>query len=255
MSHQPSRKRLMDNTLYVGLSRQMTLRRELDIVANNIANANTTGFKVESLLVGEQPMSPATTFGAPGPVKFVLDRGVARNFGQGSLSKTDSTFDLGLEGQGFFKISTPDGERYTRDGHFRMDDLGRLTTQDGRPVMDEGGGEITVDPEKGAVLIARDGTISQGTERVGKVGVVKFDSQSVLEKIGDNLYKNTSNLQPAVASDTYVRQGMLESSNVNTIAEMTHMLEVTRAYESMAKMMDNSADLSNRTITRLGRVQ
>ncbi len=245
----------MDNTLYVGLSRQMTLRRELDIIANNIANADTTGFKVESLMVGEAPQAPAQTFGAPKPVKFVLDRGVARDFGQGSLHRTEGALDVAIEGPGFFKISTPEGERYTRDGHFRMDELGRVTTQDGKAVLDEGGGEITIDPEKGAVMIGRDGTVSQGTERVGKIGAVTFDSLSVLEKTGDNLYKNTSNSQPAPASASLIRQGMLESSNVNSIAQITRMLEVTRAYESMAKMMDNAADLSRRSIERMGRVQ
>ncbi len=245
----------MDNTLYVGLSRQMTLRRELDIIANNIANADTTGFKVESLMVGEAPQAPAQTFSAPKPVKFVLDRGVARDFGQGALHRTEGTLDVAIEGPGFFKISTPEGERYTRDGHFRMDELGRVTTQDGKAVLDEGGGEITIDPQKGAVMIGRDGTVSQGSERVGKIGAVTFDSLSVLEKNGDNLYKNTSNSQPAPASASLIRQGMLESSNVNSIAQITRMLEVTRAYESMAKMMDNAADLSRRSIERMGRVQ
>ena len=245
----------MDNALYVGLSRQMTLRRELDIVANNIANADTTGFKVESLMLETAARAPAVTQGGPKPVKFVLDSGVARDFTGGALHKTDAPFDLGIEGQGFFKITTAEGERYTRDGHFRMDDAGKLTTQDGKAVLDEGGGEITVDPIKGPLTIATDGTVSQGTERVGKVGVVRFDTLSVLEKAGDNLYRNTSNQQPQAAPDARVHQGMLESSNVNTVLEITRMMEVTRAYESMAKMMDSNADLSRRSIERMGRVQ
>jgi len=229
----------------------MTLRRELDIVANNIANADTTGFKVESLMLETAPRSPAVTQGGPKPVKFVLDSGVARDFTPGALRKTDAPFDLGIEGQGFFKITTPEGERYTRDGRFRMDDTGRLTTQDGKAVLDEGGGEVTIDPLKGAVTIASDGTVSQGTERIGKVAVVRFDSLSALEKSGDNLYRNTSNLQPQPAPDARVHQGMLEGSNVNTVLEITRMMEVTRAYESMAKMMDSNADLSRRPIERV----
>ena len=245
----------MDNALYVGLSRQMTLRRELDIVANNIANADTTGFKVESLMLETAPRSPAMTQGGPSPVKFVLDSGVARDFTQGALRKTEATFDLGIEGQGFFKVTTPEGERYTRDGHFRMDDTGRLTTQSGQGVLDEGGGEITIDPQKGPVTIATDGTVSQGNERIGKVGVARFDTLSILEKAGDNLYRNTSNSQPQAAPDARVHQGMLENSNVKTVLEITRMMEVTRAYESMAKMMDSNADLSRRSIERMGRVQ
>ncbi|MBR7619033.1 flagellar basal-body rod protein FlgF [Phenylobacterium sp. 20VBR1] len=245
----------MDNALYVGLSRQMTLRRELDIVANNIANADTTGFKVESLMLETAPRSPAMTQGGPKPVKFVLDSGVARDFTPGGLHKTDAPFDLGIEGMGFFKISTPEGERYTRDGRFRMDDTGKLTTQDGKAVLDDGGGEISIDPQKGAVTIATDGTVSQGNERVGKVAVARFDTLSILEKTGDNLYRNTSNQQPQAATDARVHQGMLESSNVKTVLEITRMMEVTRAYESMAKMMDSTADLSRRSIERMGKVQ
>jgi len=245
----------MDNALYVGLSRQMTLRRELDIVANNIANANTTGFKVESLMVATEPLAPAMTQGGPKPVKFVLDRGLARDFGQGQLRSTGATFDLGVEGTGFFKVATTGGERYTRDGHFRMDDTGKLTTQAGQAVLDESGGEIVIDPEKGAVTIAKDGIVSQGAERIGKIGVVRFDTLSTLEKAGDNLYRNTSNQAPVAAPDVQVHQGMLEGSNVQSISEITRMMEVTRAYESMAKMMDSNADLSRRSVERMGRLQ
>ena len=245
----------MENAAYVGLSRQMTLRRELDIVANNIANADTSGFKVESLMVETNPKAPAVTLDGPKPVKFVLDTGVARDFGQGPIRKTDAPLDLAIEGQGFFKISTPDGERYTRDGRFRLDDRGRLVTQAGQAVLDEGGGEITLEPDKGAITVAADGAVSQGIERVGKVGVVRFDALSALEKSGDNLFRNTSNQQPQPASSALVRQGALEGSNVNSINEITRMLEVTRAYESMAKMMDSTADLSRRAVERMGRVQ
>lgn len=245
----------MDNALYVGLSRQMTLRHELDIVANNIANADTTGFKVENLLVKTEPKSPAVTLDGPRPVKFVIDTGVARDFSQGTLKTTGSPLDLAIEGQAFFKLNTPDGERYTRDGHFRLDDTGKVVTQNGQPVADAGGGELLIDPQKGPIAIAADGTVSQGSEQVGKIGVVRFDSLSVLEKTGDNLYRNTSNQQGQPAPDARVRQGMLEGSNVNTIAQITKMLEVTRAYESMAKMMDSTATLSRDSISRLGKVQ
>lgn len=245
----------MDNALYVGLSRQMVLRREMDIVANNIANADTSGFKVESLMTKEEPGPPAFTLQGPKPVKFVAADGVARDFGQGGLRRTDAPLDLAIEGQGFFKVTTKDGDRYTRDGRFRTDDLGRLTTQAGQTVADEGGGEITLDLQKGQITIAPDGTVSQGSERVGKVGVYKFDALSVLEKKGDNLLANTSNSQPAPAIDAKVRQGMLEESNVKPILEITRMIEVSRAYEQVTRMMDSQAELTRSTITRMGRLQ
>ncbi|MDB5615832.1 flagellar basal-body rod protein FlgF, partial [Tardiphaga sp.] len=233
----------MDNALYVGLSRQQVLRREMDIVANNIANADTTGFKVESLITKEQPGPPAFTLQGPRPIKFVAADGVARDFGQGGLHRTDAPLDLAIEGQGFFKVTTKDGDRYTRDGRFRMDDTGRLATQAGQLVLDEGGGEIALDLQKGQITVASDGTVSQGSERVGKVGVFKFDALSVLEKTGDNLLQNTSNSQPAPATEAKVRQGMLESSNVNPIVEITRMIEISRAYEQTSRMMDSEAEL------------
>jgi flagellar basal-body rod protein FlgF len=245
----------MDNALYVGLSRQIVLRREMDIIANNIANADTSGFKVESLMTKTTPQAPAFTQGGPKPVKFVTSDGVARDFGQGQLRRTDAPLDLGIEGQGFFRVNTDAGERFTRDGRFRTDEIGRLVTQGGSPVADEGGGEIILDPEKGPVSIAVDGTVTQGLERVGKVGVFNFQNLSVLEKTGDNLLRNTSNDQPQPALEARLRQGLLEGSNVQPILEITRMIEVSRAYEQMAKMMDSNADLSRRTVERMGRVQ
>ncbi len=163
----------MDNAVYVGLSRQMVLRRELDLIANNVANANTVGFKVESLLARTEPGAPASNDGAPRPVKFVLDGGVARDFTQGGLFSTGSDLDVGIEGDGFFEVATDEGPRYTRDGRFTLDELGRITTQAGDPVAGEGGGEIIINPENGAVTIGPDGAISQGENLLGRIAVMR----------------------------------------------------------------------------------
>ena len=243
----------MDNTLYVSLSRQMTLRREMDIIANNIANADTTGFKVENLMVRTEPARPAHMSDGPNPVKFVLDDGVARDFTQGSMRATGAAFDLGIEGKGFFKVDTAAGDRFTRDGRFTLSPEGKLTTQDGDAVQGESG-EIILDPAKGPVAIAQDGTISQAGEKVGKVGVFLFDDRSVLAKDRGNLLKNTSNAEPNPDTASRVRQGMLEGSNVNPILQITRMIEVSRAYESVVRTIENTADLSKRAVERLGRV-
>ncbi len=245
----------MDNAIYVGLSRQMVLRKEMDIIANNIANMDTTGFKVESMIQKTDPAEPAYTFGGPRPVKFVSPDGVARDFGQGSLVKTDGQLDMAIEGKGFFQVRTPDGARFTRDGRFTTDTTGRLVTQAGHPVLDEGGGEIQIDGEKGQVSVGADGTLSQGNERIGKVGMYAFANAGVLEKAGDNLYRNGSNQQAEVATDARLRQGYLESSNVKPVLEITRMVEVSRAYERTAKMIDSEADLSRRSVERLGKLQ
>jgi flagellar basal-body rod protein FlgF len=245
----------MDNALYVGLSRQMTLRRELDIVANNIANANTTGFKVEELMVRTEPAKPSRTAGGSYPVKFVLDDGVARDFGQGALNQTGGDFDVAIEGQGFFKVSTAGGERYTRDGRFTMNPDGKMVTQNGQPVLDEGGGEIQIDPLRGPVTIAKDGTMSQGAERIGKLGVVRPADLASFRKDGDNLYRNSTNEAPQQVTAAVVHQGMLEASNVQSITQITKLIEVSRAYESVAKMMDQTTELSRSAVERMGKVQ
>jgi flagellar basal-body rod protein FlgF len=244
----------MDNALYVGLSRQMTLQRQLDIVANNIANADTAGFKTEKPLFRTEPKSPARTADGPKPIKFVIDAGLTRDFSQGALRTTNSAFDLAIDGAGFFQIQTPEGERYTRDGHFRLDETGRIVTQAGQAVLDARGAEVIIDPKKGALEIARDGSMSQGIEQVGRLGVVNFDSLSDLEKSGDNQFRNTSNQQPQPAPGSLLRQGMLEGSNVNPVLQVTDMIQVTRAYESLARMMESTQELSRRTVERLGRV-
>lgn len=243
----------MDNAMYVVLSRQMTLKRELDIVANNLANADTTGFKVETLQVKTDPQTPARMADGPKALKFVLDDEVTRDFTQGSMQQTGGTFDLAIDGRGFFKVQTADGERYTRDGRFTLSPEGKLTTQSGDPVMGDGG-EIQIDPTLGPVNIAQDGTISQGTQRVGKLDVAAFADLSALQKDGDNLYKNVSNIQPTPATAAMVRQGMLEGSNVNSILQVTKLIEISRSYESMARTMDNVSSLSRSAVERLGKV-
>jgi flagellar basal-body rod protein FlgF len=245
----------MDNALYVGLSRQMVLRREMDIVANNIANTDTTGFKVEGLLQKTDPARPAMNAVGPRSVKYVADAGVARNFGQGGLRRTDAPLDVAIDGRGFLQVTTAGGPRFTRDGRLRLDDQGRIVTQAGQAVADDGGGEISIDPAKGAITIAEDGTVTQGEERVGKIGVFNFAALSTLEKVGDNLYRDTSNQPAQPSTEAKVRQGMLEGSNVTPVLEITRMIEVSRAYEQMSRLMDSEAELSKSAVQRMGRIQ
>lgn len=247
----------MDNAALIALSRQVVLRRQLDVVANNIANADTTGFKVEQLIVETEDQRRASNLGVDGPGRFVLDQGVGRDFSQGAIRQTGRPLDVAIDAEGvFFRIGGAGGgpERYTRDGAFTTDEQGRLTTRQGLPVLDETGAEIILDPTLGEPTIAQDGTISQGGEAVGRLGVVRFDVLAVLSKDGDDLYRNTSNETPPDAPDAVLRQGMLEGSNVQTLAEITTLIEIQRAYESMARLVEQSNDLSRRAVERLGRV-
>ena len=234
----------MENATYIGLSRQMTLRRELDVVANNIANANTTGFKVEQLLIGSEVGARARNDNVRPGVSFVLDNGVGRDFGQGALTQTSRPLDFAIDGEGtFFKLQDGAGEAYTRDGAFTLDPEGRLTTQGGVPVLGDAG-EIILNPALGEIAVGSDGTITQNGQLTGRLSLVRFDS----------LAANRSNAVAIDATDARIKQGMLENSNVNSILEITNLIEVSRAYESITRMIEQTTDLSKRAVERLGRV-
>ena len=251
----------MDNALYVGLSKQMLLGRELDITANNLANANTTGFKVETLMSTADPQRAKGMSIGSAPVQFVADNGVARDFSQGPLQSTGAPLDLAIMGQGFFQVSTANGTRFTRDGRFATDAQGQLVTQSGDPVLDAGGSPITLNPQGGTPNIGGDGTITQtipgqtSVQTVGKVGVVSFDDMSSLTKEGAGLFSNTTNAASTPVTGQVLRQGMLEGSNVQSITQVTDLIRISRAYDMISQMMNSTSSLSATAVQRLGTVQ
>ena len=247
----------MNNALYVGLSRQMTLQRQMNVIANNIANSDTVGFKVEGLMVGEDVERPATKgFSPPGinsKVSFVHDSGMGRDFSQGGLKQTGGTFDLALHGDGFFQVQTANGNRLTRDGRFTLNAQGQIVDGAGDPVLSSTGNPINIDPTKTAPIIARDGTISQDGVIAGKIGVFKVADRSQLNKQGDGLL-DTGGQTPTADAPGKIEQGMTENSNVDPILMMTQMVSVSRAYEQVANMMSQTGSLSDESIQRLGKV-
>ena len=251
----------MDNTMYVGVSRQMILQRELDVAANNIANTDTTGFKVESLMTSPDPENPPGVIGNPRPIQYAIDHGMARDFSEGNLTQTGAPLDLAIDGQAFFTVSTANGDRYTRDGRFTIDPQGRLVTQAGDPVEGASGGPITLNPQGGSPQIARDGAVTQSIPGanaetvVGKIAVVRFDSLASLAKEGAGLYVNTASTAPQPAPDAYIHQGMLEASNVKPIIQVTDLIRITQAYQSISNLISSTSDLSTQSIQRLGAVQ
>jgi len=243
----------VENAAYIGLSRQMTLRRELDIAANNIANADTTGFKVEQLLLGTEIGNRARNDAIRPGASFVLDKGVGRDFSQGSLEQTGRSLDFAIDGEGvFFRLQDGAGEAYTRDGAFTIGPQGVLVTKEGLPVLGDGG-PVTMDPAGGSITVADDGNISQDGVTIGRLQLARFDNLAVLSKEGDGLYRNASNAVPIDAAGAQVRQGMLEGSNVNPLIEITNLIEITRAYDRASKLIENVSELSRRSVERLGR--
>jgi len=248
----------MDNANYVALSRQITLQRELDISANNLANMNTTGYKFEELLVNAEPGAPAYNMPIRTPANFAYDNGVGRNFTQGTMNQTGAPLDLALQGEGtFFVVNGPKGEAYTRDGSFTLSADGTLMTQQGYVVQGDGGA-IVLDPKKGEPVISADGIISQmsqgQTERVGKINVVRIANMSDLSKNGDGTFSLTSNASPIPAADASIRQGFLEASNVNPMVEVTNLVRIQRAYTSLAAIVEQNSQLNRTAVERLGRV-
>lgn len=240
----------MENALYVGLSQQMALQRQMEIVANNIANLNTTGFKGERPVFEDYVMAA----GPRTPVSYVLDRGTVRDFAPGGLTVTGEPLDVALDGEGFLAVQTADGVRYTRNGHLALDGDGRLVTGSGDAVLDDGGGEITLDEGAGAPTIAPDGTISQGVNRIARLGVSRFADPQSLEGIGSSLYAPAAGQTAEPAAETRIVQGMLEGSNVQPVVEITRMVALQRRYQTMQSLLQTDAELQRSAIQRLGRV-
>lgn len=244
----------MENGLYVAASRQLTLRRSLDIVADNIANANTAGFKVESLGLTQDVAHSASHSHGPKPTTFVDDWALLRNFTQGAIEVTGRPLDVAIEGDGFFAVQNGDETAYTRDGRFSLNGEGELVTQTGQAVLDTGNQPITLE-QAARIEIDTRGVVFADGDEVAQLGVVSFDNQSGLSRLGKGLFVAPEGVvaQP-MAEDTRLTQEAVEGSNVTPISEITRLIEITRTYESVTRMIKNAEDLSKRTIERLGRV-
>ncbi|MBL1235350.1 MAG: flagellar basal-body rod protein FlgF [Rhodobiaceae bacterium] len=239
----------MENSLLIGLSRQMTLRREMDVIANNLANMNTVGYKEETPVFEEFIMPTARQDSADSKLSFVSDVGMYRNMADGGLTTTDNTLDFALSGAGFFQIETDDGTFYTRNGHFQLNAEGQLSTPDGGLVLSDGGAPISFTAEDGAIVVASDGTISTDSGSRGKLAVMTFENPREMRKVGNNLLQTNEEAQPAQAST--IVQGALESSNVNAIEQMTSMIEVLRSYTSANKMIETAEDMKRKAISAI----
>ena len=244
----------MDNASLVSLSYQLAAFRSMDVIANNLANASTPGFKRESVKFEEyvQPVQPAEGQSGSQSLAFVRDAGVVRDLSDGSLEHTGSPYDLAINGNGYFAVQTPAGERYTRNGHFSLNSEGVIVTGEGYPLLGEGG-PITVSVDDGDISFGADGTVSGKQGQIGKVRMVDFANERAMTKEGSSLYATSQS--PAPASGAALSQGMLESSNVQPVLEISRMIEVMRAYEATATLAKNTDDLKRQAVEKLGTVQ
>lgn len=239
----------MENVSYIGLSRLSTMRREMDVIANNLANMNSNAYKGERVMFEEFLKGP----NQKEKHSFVTDFGVLRNMQVGKLEHTGNTFDLAITGPGYLTVETPQGRRFTRDGHLRLDADRRLVTSGGHPVLDNRGREIVIPPDATEPpAVAVDGTINVGQQQIAKIDLVNFESEQELRKTAQGLYATSQEPQPAPAGST-IAQGVLEASNVEPILEMTNMIELLRQYQSTQNMLDTEHERMRSTIQRLGR--
>lgn len=243
----------MDNSTFVSLSLNSALKRELDLTANNIANANTAGFKGEHMSFESYLVD---TNG--GETEFVIDSGSFMDKRQGPVSYTGNTLDVALQGTGWFSYMTAeDRVSFGRDGQFRVNALGTLVTLNGDRVLDDGGGEITFPPDTaGVAIISADGTISaRGAGTIAKIGVYSLPGLQSYERIGSGRFvPPEGEVAPFIIDDTTrVMQGALEGSNVQPVLEMTRLIDIQRAYERSTKLMESANELRRKALQQIGR--
>lgn len=253
----------MQNTLLIGLSRQVAFTRELDVVANNIANINTSGFKHNGAVFEEfigKTAREGRLSRRDAQVSFVRDRATWVDMSQGAMERTGNPLDVAVDGKGFIAVQTPNGERFTRNGAFQINAAGELVTSEGFQVLGESG-PIKMQPKDRDIKISADGTISvreganANTEaQRGKLRLTSFDNPGLLKKEGSSTYSAPANVSPVADGTSRFVQGSIEKSNVNSVLEMTRMIEVTRSYTQVATLLQQQADMQRTAIEKLSDV-
>ncbi|MGI3169835.1 flagellar hook-basal body complex protein [Pseudooceanicola sp. C21-150M6] len=222
----------MDNAGYVVLTRQSGLMNEMRIVANNISNSSTSGFRQEGAIFSEYvKKSDNAPF-----LSMALANVGHTSFLQGSLTKTENPLDFAIDGDGFFQVETPDGPRLTRAGGFSLSAEGDLVTHDGNRVLDSGGAPIAVPVGYASLHVAGDGTMSADGQPFAQIGVVNPVDNDVVRQ-GGVLLEATNGTEPVEIPR--VLQGFSENSNVDTIGQIARMIEVQRAYEMGQSFLEN----------------
>ncbi len=250
----------MESALLVGLSRQMALTHELDIVANNIANIDTNGYKADNALFAQylMPDTRDNQFaGSDKDLSFVEDRASWIDFSAGAIEHTGNPLDVAIEGNAYLAVQTPRGVRYTRNGAFLTNATGQLVTSEGYPVLGDNGPitfqntdhDVTISPT--GIITARVGNSTTEAPR-GQLQLVAFDQQQQLQKDGSSTFAPPAGVNPVPpALGTRVIQGAVEKSNVNAVAEISRMVEITQSYNDIANVLQQQSDQRTNALTQL----
>ncbi|EGJ52017.1 flagellar basal-body rod protein FlgF [Desulfocurvibacter africanus] len=275
----------MQEAIYSAVFGALSSEHRMNIISNNLANVSTTGYKTDSVTFKDvfvpfahdyildskehlraKPLWPdADVIAKPRLAEHKTD------FAQGSLRKTGDPLDLAIQGDGFFKILTPDGVRYTRNGHFNAMPNGQIVDSNGNPLLGtdgpiflSGSGVVEIDPA---------GNVSEGGAQVGTIALVRFDNPRGVIKDGQNLYKLSEDFEanemavspgmpeittgsdgtPQTRISPVIQQGFLESSNVEIVTEMVRMIEVNRVFEAYQKIMRGTQDMDSSLIKSMGK--
>lgn len=250
----------MDNASLIGLSRQVALQRELDVVANNIANINTNGFKADNMIFQEylMPVARSDRFhGRDAILSYVQDRATFQDFRPGALQLTGNPLDVAIQGDGFLAVQTARGERYTRNGAMQISPTGQLVTAEGDPVVGDNGPlqfqtndhDISINAE--GTISALNGANTTTSQIRGRIKLTNFAQPQRLQKDGSSTFAAPANAQQTAPTNARVIQGAVEKSNVQSVVAMTRMIDVSRAYTALAQMLQNQSDARKSAIQQL----
>lgn len=236
----------------MAMARQMSIQSEMDAIANNIANTNTTAYKADRVTFNRYLAQPRGT-GAMNAMIFPKLASPFRETQEGTITTTGNSLDVAIRGEAYFVVDTPQGQRFTRNGHLSIDTAGRLVASGGQPILDDNSRPIIVPQGSGAITISSDGAISAGDQRLGKIQLVSFDNPQALKRAGAGLYA-ADNVTPKTAQNADLAQYALEGANIEPVFEMTRMMETARAYEGAQKIVDTEDNRMRRGIETLGKV-
>jgi len=238
----------MNDASAIALSAQLAVLHQTDVIANNLANLSTTGFKGEHVLFSQ--FLTQTSDGTP--VSYVEEQGTARDPSQGPITTTGNPLDVAIRGDGYFTVESPLGPRYTRNGHFQLDSQGQIITSQGYAVLSDSGTPLVIPEGSGEITIGADGSVSTGRQgTLGKLGLVTFVDQQAMTPTAGGVY--TTIQQPQPSSDAKLMQGSLENSNVEPIVEITRLMNSQHNVEYAKTFVDALATLTSNAIDHLGK--